>query len=550
MRRAPAVRTDTVSCAPVVRGSPRWSIKLPLDMGPERGWLVRALAGLALILALASTSLARAEASYRSIDELQQAMAKGQLSSEALVHYYLDRIEALDRQGPNLHALIAVNPDALDQARALDQERREHGPRGPLHGIPIVVKDNIETQDRMPTTAGSYALASNFTQHDAPVIAALRAAGAVILGKANLSEWADFRSSRATSGWSAVGGLTRNPYVLDRTPCGSSSGSAVAVAADLAAASVGTETDGSITCPASMDGIVGLKPTVGLLSQQGIVPVAHSQDTAGPMGRSVADVALLLTAMVGSTDYTKALDPNALQGKRIGVLRFEPGKYPQLDIVYARALDRLKDAGATLVVVTAPDVAPIWAAETKVLLTEFKVDIDQYLGGLSPAVKVRSLSQLIAYDRSSLYELELFGQDTFLQADTTTGLDDPAYRAALARARQLAATDGIDRLLRESRLDLLVAPTTTPAWRVDILFGDRNTDASTTLPAVAGYPHLSVPMGVVRGLPVGLSFIGPARSEALLLACGYAFSMRSPALEPPTFVPSLEALEFRPDQGP
>jgi amidase len=517
---------------------------MPLRVGSDRGSLVRWFAGLALVVALAVTSASRAEPPFRSIEQLQQAMEKGQLTSEALVHDYLDRIEALDRQGPNLHALIALNPDAVDQARALDQERREHGPRGPLHGIPLVIKDNIETQDKMPTTAGSYALANNFAERDAPVVAALRAAGAVILGKTNLSEWADFRSSSATSAWSAVGGLTRNPYVLDRTACGSSSGSAVAVAVDLAAAAVGTETDGSVTCPASMNGIVGLKPTVGLISQQGIVPVAHSQDTAGPMGRSVADVATLLTAMVGKSDYLKALDPNALQGKRIGVLRFEPGKYPQLDIVYARALERLRAGGATLVDVRTPDVAPIETAEMKVLLTEFKADLDRYLAGTNPGVKVRSLSELIAYDRSSLYELELFGQDLFLQAEGTTGLDDPSYRAALERAKRLAGTDGIDRLLRDARLDLLVAPTTTAAWRVDVLFGDRNTDAFTTLAAVAGDPHLSVPMGEVRGLPVGLSFIGPAQSEALLLACGYSFSMRSPALEPPKFLPSLEGEEF------
>jgi len=480
-------------------------------------------------------------------------MASGQLTSEALVHSYLDRIEELDRQGPALHAIIALNPDAVDEARALDQERRERGPRGPLHGIPVLIKDNIETQDRVPTTAGSFALANNFAERDAPVVAALRAAGAVILGKTNLSEWANFRSNHSISGWSAVGGLARNPYVLDRTACGSSSGSAAAVAADLAPAAVGTETDGSVTCPASMNGIVGLKPTVGLISQRGIVPVAHSQDTAGPMGRSVADVALLLTAMVDKTalagkapvvDYVKALDANALQGKRIGVLRFEPGKYPELDVVYNNALNQLRAAGATLIEVKSPDLVPIETAELKVLLTEFKVDLDRYLAGANPAVKVRSLAQLIAYDRASLYELELFGQDVFLQAEGTSGLDDPSYRSALVQAKRLAGSDGIDRLLREQRLDLLVAPTTTPAWRVDMVFGDPNADASATLPAVAGYPHLTVPMGAVQGLPVGLSFIGPAWSEALLLACGYAFSLHSPGIGPPKFVPSLEGVEF------
>jgi amidase len=513
----------------------------------------RQVACLVMLLALSSALGARAQTAYRSIQDLQQDMARGQLTSEALVHYYLDRIEALDKQGPDLHAVIALNPDAVDAARALDQERRQHGPRGPLHGIPLLIKDNIETQDRVPTTAGSYALANNFSDRDAPVVAALRAAGAVILAKSNLSEWAGFRSLRTTSGWSAVGGLTRNPYVLDRTPCGSSSGSAVAVAADLAAASVGTETDGSITCPASMNGIVGLKPTVGLISEQGVVPVAHSQDTVGPMGRSVADVALLLTAMVGKaphgTDYLKALDANALQGKRIGVLRFPPGRYPELDVVYANALGRLKSAGATLVEVAAPDLAPIESAEFQVLLTEFKVDLNRYLAAVNPAVKVRSLEQLIAYNRGSLYELELFGQSILLQSESTSGLDDPGYRAALEQSKRLAGSQGIDRLLRDERLDLLVAPTTTPAWRIDMLYGDRGTAVFTTLPAVAGYPHLSVPMGQVEGLPVGLSFIGPPWSEPLLLACGYAFSMHSPAIEPPKFIPSLEAEEFGSPKG-
>lgn len=519
-----------------------------------RGSFARHTAGFALLVMLAAASMARAATSYRSIQDLDAAMASGELTSEALVHYYLDRIQALDKQGPSLNSVIALNPDAVDEARALDQERREHGPRGPLHGIPILIKDNIETEDKVPTTAGSYALANNFASRDARVVAALRAAGAVILGKTNLSEWAGFRSLRSTSGWSAIGGLTRNPYVLDRTPCGSSSGSAVAAAADLAAASVGTETDGSITCPASMNGIVGLKPTVGLISEEGVVPVAHSQDTVGPLGRSVADVALLLTAMVGKSphgaDYTKALDPNALRGKRIGVLRFPPGRYPELDVVYANALGRLKDAGASLIEVSAPDLAPIESAEFKVLLTEFKVDIDRYLGAVNPAVKVRSLSQLIAYDRGSLYELELFGQSIFLEAEATGGLDDPGYRTALEQSKRLAGAEGIDRLLHAEHLDLLVAPTTTAAWRVDMLYGDRDTAAFTTLPAVAGYPHLSVPMGEVEGLPVGLSFMGPAWSEPLLLACGYAFSVHSPPLEPPKFTPSLENEEFRPDQGP
>lgn len=491
-------------------------------------------------------------------------MASGRTTSAALVRFYLARIQALDRQGPSLHAIIAVNPDALAAAQALDEKRRSGARPGLLYGVPVLIKDNIETEDRMPTTAGSYALANNFAVHDAPVVAALRAAGAVILGKTNLSEWANFRSSRSTSGWSALGSLARNPYALDRTACGSSSGSAVAVAADLAAASIGTETDGSIMCPASMSGVVGLKPTVGLLSQRGIIPVAQSQDTAGPIGRSVADVAILLSAMAAQSpqcapaapsgpaaaachaaDYRVALDAKALAGKRIGVLRFA-GANPELHLVYDDALDRLRAAGATLIEVPWPDLAPIEAAESEVLLTEFKVDLDSYLAHANPAVTVRSLSQLIRFNRASLYEMELFGQDLFVAAEATTGLDDPGYRAALVRAKRLAGAQGIDRLLQAHHLDLLVAPTIGPAWRVDIVYGDRGIDSSSTLAAVAGYPDLTVPMGEVQSLPVGLSFIGPAWSESLLLACGYAFSLRTPPLPPPQFIPSLEGREFAP----
>lgn len=477
---------------------------------------------------------------YGTLGELQRAMQSGRLTSAALVRHYLERISALDRRGPALHAIIAINPDALAEARALDRERRERGPRGPLHGIPILIKDNIETRDPIPTTAGSLALVRNFAARDAPVVAALRAAGAVILGKTNLSEWANFRSSDSISGWSAVGGLTRNPYVLDRTACGSSSGSAAAVAAAMAAASIGTETDGSITCPASMNGLVGLKPTHGLLAQQGIVPVAHSQDTAGPIGRRVADVAQLLDAMTSARGYTSALLPTALEGKRIGVLRFDAHTQSHLEGVYERALARLRAGGAVLVDVDPPDMRPIGAAERLVLLTEFKSDLDEYLAHAPRAVSVRSLAQLIEFDLRSVDEMKLFGQDIFLDAARAAGPADPSYRAALEQGKRLAGADGIDRLLRAKRLDLLVAPTTTPAWRVDTVLGDRDAPAFTTLAAVSGDPHLTVPMGAVRGLPVGLSFIGPAWSERLLLACGFAFEQRSPRAPRPRFISTID----------
>ena len=499
-----------------------------------------------LVLALAASVSVRAPAwsadisSYASLAEMQSAMQHGRLTSVDLTHLYLKRIETLDRRGPALHAIIVVNPDALAEARALDRERHAGGARGPLHGIPILIKDNIETRDRMPTTAGSLALVRNFAERDAPVVAALRAAGAIILGKSNLSEWANFRSSDSSSGWSAVGGLTRNPYVLDRTACGSSSGSAVAVAAGMVAASIGTETDGSITCPASMNGVVGLKPTRGLIPQQGIVPIAHSQDTAGPIGRTVADVAELLDAIAPGRGYTAALAKTALAGKRIGVLRFEPHAQFLLAGEYERALARLSAGGAVLVDVEPPDMRPIAAAERRVLLTEFKSDLDGYLAHTPQAVGVRSLAQLIEFNLRSTDELKLFGQDIFLAASRTAGLEDPGYRAALEQGRRLAAADGIDRLMREHRVDLLVGPTTIPARRIDTVLGDRDAPAFTTLAAVSGYPHLTVPMGEVRSLPVGLSFVGPAGSERLLLACGFAFEQRSPRLPPPRFIPSLD----------
>jgi amidase len=501
--------------------------------------------GLAVGVAVVLPARSATVNATQSIPELQLEMAAGRLSAESLVRHYLKRIRALNQRGPALHAVISINPDAIAQARALDQERRAQGARGPLHGIPVLLKDNIESLDRMPTTAGSMALAQNFADRDAPVAAALRAAGAIILGKTNLSEWANFRSSRAISGWSAIGGLTRNPYVLDRTPCGSSSGSAVAVAAGMAVASLGTETDGSITCPASMNGIVGLKPTLGLLPQQGIVPIAHSQDTAGPMARSVTDVAVLLSALVRhdghqATDYAAGLDPDALSHKRIGVLRFKAGSHPEMDAIYERALSRLRDAGATLLEVATPDMAPIEAAELTVLLSEFKAGLNSYLANTPAAVRTRDLQQLIEFNRASADELQLFGQDTFDKAQDTAGLDDAAYRAALEQSKRLAGSQGIDRLLQQHQVDLLVAPTMSAAWRVDVVYGDRGGDSTTTLAAVAGYPHLTVPMGQVRSLPVGLSFIGPAWSERLLLDCGYSFESRSPPPAAPKYLATLD----------
>jgi len=488
----------------------------------------------------------------RSVADLQGEMSAGRLTSEALVRIYLDRIRRIDQAGPQLHAVLALNPDAIADARALDQERRLKGPRGPLHGIPILLKDNIETADPIPTTAGSDALAHNLTLRDSFLAARLRAAGAVILGKTNLSEWANFRSSHSISGWSATGGLTRNPYVLDRNACGSSSGSGVAASAGLAAATVGSETDGSITCPAAMDGVVGLKPTMGLISRTHVVPLSHSQDTAGPIGRNVADVAALLTVMAGYDpadpvtqgaqahvqDYVAALRLDGLKGKRIGVLRLEPGQRPPVDAVFDAALEVLREAGATLVEVSLPDGEQLGKDEGLVLDSDFRADIAAYLAHDPAAVGPRNLDDLIAFNAHDPRELSLFGQDIFERAAKAAPLDDPKYLAALAESKRLAGPEGLDKLLLANNLDALVAPTTVAAWRIDIVDGDNSPAASTTFPAVAGYPHLTVPMGFYKGLPLGVSFIGTAWSEPALLAMGYAYEQRAHARRPPHYLPA------------
>jgi amidase len=508
-----------------------------------------------LLVAICAPSLADDSLAHQSIAELAARMQAGKVTAESLVRYDLDRIHLLDQNGPTLRSVVTLNPDAVAQAKALDEERRAHGVRGPLHGIPVLIKDSIETADRMPTTAGSLALAHNQATRDAPVVAALRAAGAVILGKTNLSEWSNYRSEHSISGWSAVGGLTKNPYVLDRSPSGSSSGSAVALAAGLSAAALGAETDGSVTSPAAINGVVGLKPTRQLLPQQGIVPIAASQDTAGPMARSVGDVAILLTEMVrhlpgpcplpsndcASVDYSAGLTADWLRGKRIGVLRFTAGLQPVIEPVFERALAHLRAAGATLFEVEIPDLDRIGEAEQTVLLNEFKTDINAYLASAPDAVLTRNLQQLIDFNRASPYELELFGQDLLVRAQQAPGTEDPAYREALQTSRRMAGVDGIDRMLKRQQLDLLVAPTVSPAWRVDRVNGDFQSSASTILAAVAGYPHLTVPMGQVQGLPLGLSFIGPAWSEASVLAAGFAYESREPGFVPPKFLATLES---------
>jgi len=463
------------------------------------------------------------------------------------------RITARD---PAIHAVIAVDPTALDQARALDRMRRA---RGPLFGMPILIKDNIETLGPLPTTAGSLALAANVTGRDAPLVAGLRAAGAVILGKTNLSEWANIRSSASISGWSAVGGLTRNPFALDRTACGSSSGSGAAVAAGMVDAAIGTETDGSITCPASINGIVGLKPTVGLVSRTHVVPISHSQDTPGPMTKDVRTAALVLAAIAGSdpadaatatadahrADYAAALRPDALRGVRIGVMRFVGGWAAPVQAKFEAALAVLAAQGATLVDIKEfKDRGKIGAAEELVLHTELKADLNAYLATTPPAVKTRTLADVMVFNRATPRELALFGQETFEKSEATKGLTDPAYLAARALSLRLAGKDGIDALLAKFNVAALVAPTMPPAWMIDSVNGDQGgVSGPSEHAAVSGYPHLTVPMGLVGGMPVGLSFIGPAWSEERLLGFGFAFESASHLQAVPRSTPSIEETE-------
>jgi amidase len=460
----------------------------------------------------------------------------------------LERIARID---PQLHSVLAVDPTAIEQARRVDASNL----RGPLAGQPVLIKDNIESAGPLPTTAGSLALANNVTNRDAPLVARLRAAGAIIVGKTNLSEWANIRSTRSISGWSAVGGQTRNPWALDRNACGSSSGSGAAVAAGLVRMAIGTETDGSVTCPASINGIVGLKPTVGLVSRTHIVPISHSQDTAGPMAASVREAAELLTVIAGSDpadpatkaadahkrNYAAALDANSLKGKRIGVLRF--ASTGTLDPAFDTALAILRQQGAILVDIKKFDDKLIGKNEGVVLNAELKADMAKYLRSSPAPIGVRTLADLIAFDKAhERQEMGLFGQELFEQAEKTKGLNAPAYKKARAVSFQAAGPNGIDKLLKTYRVTALVGPTAGPAWVIDAANGDLFTGGGAgSLPAVAGYPHLTVPMGLVKGLPVGLSFIGPKWSEQMLLSLGYAYEQARGPFPMPKFYPSIES---------
>jgi amidase len=497
------------------------------------------------------------ELDEKTIPELQAAMNAGRESAVSLARKYLGRIEAVDTKGPCLNSVIELNPDALAIARALDKECRAKGPRGPLHGIPILIKDNIDTHDRMMTTAGSLALVGSIAARDSFVAERLRAAGAVILGKTNLSEWANFRSGRSTSGWSGRGGQTKNPYILNRNPSGSSSGSAAATSANLCAAAVGTETDGSIVSPSSYCGIVGIKPTLGLVSRSGIIPIAASQDTAGPMARTVTDAAILLGALAGfdtrdpitsesrdraATDYTRFLDANGLRGARIGVARKLFRHRANTAKLFEDALEALRSAGASLIdPADIPTQGKIGDAEFQVLLYEFKDGLNKYLAGLDPTMQVRSLKHVIEFnERNREREMPYFGQETLVRAQEKGGPSEKEYVDARAKCVRLSREEGIDAVMNEHRLDALIAPTTGPAHATDYTYGDRDTGGgSSSFPAMAGYPHITVPAGHVMGLPVGLSFFGRAYSEPTLIKLAFCFEQLTRARKTPQFLDTM-----------
>jgi amidase len=492
-----------------------------------------------------------------SVSALAKMFRSGELTPRTLAELYLERIRAIDKSGPALNSVIELNPDALEEADRAGKELKEGNDRGPLHGIPLLIKDNIDTADKMHTTAGSLALANSIALHDAGIVDKLRKAGAIILGKTNLSEWANIRSSHSSSGWSARGGQTSNPYYLDCNPCGSSSGSGVAVTSNLCTLAIGTETDGSIVCPSSTNGIVGIKPTVGLWSRAGIVPISHTQDTAGPMARSVADAAALLGICMGpderdaatkacpfegNTDFTKYLDPRGLKAARIGVDRNSFGFSAAVDKVMEEAIRVMKDLGAEII-----DPAPLnlpreaGDAEMEILMCEFKTDLNTYLAGCSPDVKVRSLEDLIRFNEENKEkEMPWFGQELFYLAESKGSLEDPKYLKALADSLRFSRQEGIDKTMNTHNLDAIIAPTGGPAWKTDWVNGDHFSGGSSSASACAGYPAITVPAGNIHGLPVGITFMGKAWSEPRLISIAFAYEQASKARISPAFKAEME----------
>ena len=491
-----------------------------------------------------------------TIAELQDGLKSGKYTARSLTEEYLARIDALDRHGPSVNSVIEVNPDALDIAEKLDRERKEKGSHGPMHGIPILIKDNIDTADRMSTTAGSLALVGAKPREDAFIVQRLRAAGAVILGKTNLSEWANFRSTHSTSGWSGRGGLTKNPYALDRNPCGSSSGSGAAASANFCAAAIGTETDGSIVCPSSSNGLAGIKPTVGLTSRSGIIPISHSQDGAGPMARTVADAAALLGAMTGVdaedsasansegrslADYTRFLDPGGLRGMRIGVVRKHFGFSDEVDQLLEAAIKVMSQQGATMVdPVVIETHGKFDDSEFLAFQYEFKADLNAYLARLGPGAPVHTLKEIIEFnEKNREKEMPYFGQDILLKAEAKGPLTEKEYLDAVEKNHKLARTEGIDATMDKSKLDALIGPTGGPAWLTDLITGDHFGGGSSSAAAVAGYPSISVPAGYIHGLPIGISFFGRAWSEPTLIKIAFAFEQATKHRKPPRFLPTV-----------